>query len=104
MSEFWLKVEKTLSYHGRQTAIALRGMRWDVLPAKASRPVFIVGCSRAGTTLVYKTLSESHELGTLQRETHDFWSELHPLQDKHWKTHALAASDASEHDLSLIHI
>ena len=102
MSEFWLKVDKTLRYHGRQAAIALRGMRWDMHPVKASRPVFVIGCSRAGTTLVYKTLSESHELGTLQRETHDFWSELHPLQDKHWKTHALAASDASEHDRNTV--
>ena len=102
MSDFWQKVGKTLRHHGRQTAIKLRGMRWDVHPVKASRPVFIVGCSRAGTTLVYKTLSESHELGTLQRETHDFWSDLHPLQDKHWKTHALAASDASERDRDIV--
>jgi hypothetical protein len=98
MSEFWQKVDKTLRYHGRQTAIALRGAWWDVHPVKAKRPVFIIGCSRAGTTLVYKTLSESRELGTLQRETHDFWSELHPLQEKNWETHALAATDASEHD------
>ena len=98
MSEFWQKVDKTLRYHGRQTAIALRGAWWDVHPVKAKRPVFIIGCSRAGTTLVYKTLSESRELGTLQRETHDFWAELHPLQEKHWETHALAATDASEHD------
>jgi len=98
MSEFWQKVDKTLRYHGRQTTIALRGAWWDVHPVKAKRPVFIVGCSRAGTTLVYKTLSESRELGTLQRETHDFWAELHPLQEKNWETHALAATDASEHD------
>lgn len=98
MSDFWRKVDKTLRYHGSQAAIRLRGIKWDAYPLKASKPVFIVGCSRAGTTLVYKTLSESHELGTLQRETHDFWSELHPLQDKHWKTHALAASDAGKLD------
>jgi len=98
MSEFWQKVDKTLRHHGRQTAITLREMRWDAHPVKASRPVFIVGCSRAGTTLVYKTLSESRELGTLQRETHDFWSELHPLQARNWKTHALAANDASKQD------
>ena len=96
MSEFWRKVDKTLRYHGRQAAITFRGLLWDVHPIKAIRPVFIIGCSRAGTTLVYKTLSESHELGTLQRETHDFWSDLHPLQDRQWETHALAASDASE--------
>lgn len=58
----------------------------------------MVGCSRAGTTLVYKTLSESHEIGSLQRETHDYWTALHPLADKHWDTHALDASDASDHD------
>ena len=98
MSEFWQKVDKTLRYHGRQAAIALRGARWDVHPVKAKQPVFVIGCSRAGTTLVYKTLSESCELGTLQRETHDFWAELHPLQEKDWETHALAATDASKYD------
>ena len=58
----------------------------------------MVGCSRAGTTLVYKTLSESREIGSLQRETHDYWTDLHPLADKHWDTHALDASDASPAD------
>jgi len=58
----------------------------------------VLGCSRAGTTLVYKTLSESQELGTLQRETHDFWVELHPLQEKNWDTHALDVGDASDRD------
>ena len=98
MGEFWQKVDKTLCYHGRRAAIALRGARWDIHPVKARQPVFVVGCSRAGTTLVYKTLSESPELGTLQRETHDFWAELHPLQEKNWDTHALAANNASDHD------
>lgn len=102
MGEFWEKVDKTLRYHGRQASIALRGAWWGVHPVKAKRPVFIIGCSRAGTTLVYKTLSESRELGTLQRETHDFWAELHPLQKKNWNTHALAAIDASEHDRNLV--
>jgi hypothetical protein len=98
MGEFWQKVDKTLCYYGRRTAIALRGAQWDIHPVKARQPVFVVGCSRAGTTLAYKTLSESPELGTLQRETHDFWAELHPLQEKNWDTHALAAKDASDHD------
>ena len=98
MGEFWEKVDKTLRYHGRQAGIALRGAWWGVHPVKADRPIFIVGCSRAGTTLVYKTLSESRELGTLQRETHDFWAELHPLQEKNWDTHVLGATDACEYD------
>jgi len=60
------------------------------------QPVFIVGCSRAGTTLVYKTFSESVELGSLQKETHDFWASMHPPSDREWDTHEIAPQLASE--------
>jgi hypothetical protein len=73
-------------------------MRWDRTRRPASRPIIVVGCSRAGTTLVYKVLSESHEIGSLQRETHDYWTDLHPLSDKHWDTHALDAADVGATD------
>lgn len=76
----------------------MRAMTWSLTRPVARRPIIVLGCSRAGTTLVYKTLSESREIGSLQRETHDYWVGLHPLADKHWDTHALYASDASEHD------
>ena len=36
--------------------------------------------SRGGTTLVYRTFSESRELGSLIRETHDYWAGLHPIE------------------------
>jgi len=76
----------------------LRGLWWAVAKPMPRAPVFIVGCSRAGTTLVYKTFSESAELGSLQKETHDFWSGLHPLEECHWESHALLAKDARESD------
>jgi hypothetical protein len=98
VSELLLKVGKTVRYHGRQAAIAARGAWWDLWRRSLQRPVFVVGCSRAGTTLVYKTLSESRELGSLQRETHDFWIALHPLAEKDWRSHALGASDARPRD------
>ncbi|MFN3750062.1 MAG: sulfotransferase family protein [Thiobacillus sp.] len=98
MSEFLEKVSKTLAWHGRRVARRTRGAWWRFVPRPADRPIIVVGCSRAGTTLVYKTLSESREIGSLQRETHDYWMALHPLADKSWDTHALDASDASEAD------
>jgi hypothetical protein len=98
LSEFWLKVDKTLRYHANSWLCALRGAWWDVHRPEAYRPIFVVGCSRAGTTLVYKTLSESCEIGSLQRETHDFWVDLHPLNEKNWDTHGLLAADASASD------
>ncbi|ATE60916.1 sulfotransferase family protein [Thauera sinica] len=98
MSEFLQKVAKTLNHHGDAALRTLRGLSWDVRRPAADRPVIVLGCSRAGTTVVYKTLSESPELGTLQRETHDFWVDLHPLVEKGWDTHALHAADASQRD------
>lgn len=100
MSEFLLKVDKTLRHHGRTVQRGARGVWWDLTRPPADRPVIVLGCSRAGTTVVYKTLSESPQLGTLQRETHDFWVDLHPLEEKNWDTHALEAADAREGDRS----
>ena len=100
LSEFLVKVSKTLAYHARRLQRGLRSARWALTRQPAQRPIIVVGCSRAGTTLVYKTLSESREIGSLQRETHDYWTGLHPLADKHWDTHALDTSDAgpADHD------
>lgn len=98
MSEFLEKVSKTLAWHARRLQRGMRTVYWALGRRPAERPIIVVGCSRAGTTLVYKTLSESREIGSLQRETHDYWMALHPLADKHWDTHALDASDASPTD------
>jgi hypothetical protein len=86
----------------RRIQRGLRGARWALTRQPAQRPIFVVGCSRAGTTLVYKTLSESREIGSLQRETHDYWTGLHPLADKHWDTHALDARDVGPADRNAV--
>ncbi len=98
LNEFFDKVGKTLAYHARSLQRGLRGLRWRLSRRPVSRPIIVVGCSRAGTTLVYKTLSESDEIGSLQRETHDYWTDLHSPAEKNWDTHALDASDASPSD------
>lgn len=102
VAELEEKVVKTLRHHGRGLVRAMRGFRWSLSPVAVSRPVFIVGCSRAGTTLVYKTFSEADELGSLQRETHDFWAELHPLAEQQWRSHALGAAEASLGDREVV--
>lgn len=99
---FWNKVEKTLSHYWQAVRTFLRGYWWGFSKSVPERPIFVVGCSRAGTTLVYKTFSESRELGTLQRETHDFWAELHPLAGRNWASHVLEPSLASDHDRQIV--
>ena len=98
MSELLTKIGKTVDYHTRRARRGVRGLAWGVTRPLADRPIMVLGCSRAGTTLVYKTLSESDEIGSLQRETHDYWIALHPLRDKNFDTHALDASDAGDDD------
>ena len=96
------KIAKNIRYYANVSLRTLRGAWWDVRRYSAIRPVFIVGCSRAGTTLVYKTFSEAEELGSLQRETHDFWAELHPLAEQQWRSHALSAAQASPRDREIV--
>lgn len=98
MRDFWLKVDKTMRHHGQQVVRGSRGLWWDIARPETVRPIFVIGCSRAGTTVLYKTLSASSELGSLNRETHDFWASLHPLAEKNWDTHALSAQDARPKD------
>ena len=102
MSELLLKAGKTLRYHGLRAVTVIRGAGWGISRRSLQRPIFVVGCSRAGTTLVYKTFSESRELGSLQRETHDFWVGLHPLAERDWRSHALGVSDASQRDREIV--
>ena len=102
MSDFWLKVKKTLEFHFSRARRVARGVWWDAVKIPAHKPIFIVGCSRAGTTVVYKTFSKSCAIGSLNRETHDFWVDIHPLHNKNWDTHGLEAMDASIADRDFV--
>ncbi len=82
--------------------ISLRKVKWNRQKKLAQSPVFILGCSRAGTTLVYKTFSESKQLGSMQREVYDLWASLHPLEERQWSGHELVESDASNEDAQFI--
>jgi hypothetical protein len=102
VNELLAKIRKTVRFHGRRLVVATRSAWWDIAGHALERPIFVVGCSRAGTTVVYKTLSESREIGSLQRETHDFWLGLHPLAEKNWHSHTLGAADATASDRDLV--
>lgn len=96
----WLeKARKTVHHYYTGARRAGRVISWAVRRPTARAPVFVVGCSRGGTTLVYRTLSESRELGSLERETHDYWNGLHPLEHRNWRSHELQAEDAGEADV-----
>lgn len=92
------KIAKTLRYQGRALLRDTRRLRAALRPPSLERPVFVVGCSRGGTTLAYKILSQARELGSMHRETHEFWNSLHPISERGWQSHRIPESMASAAD------
>jgi len=99
LAELGVKVAKTAAYHGRRLREAGRDLLWPLAdPHRFAHPVLVVGCSRAGTTLVYKTLSLAPDLASLNREAHAFWGALHPPEENGWSGHEFTAADARAED------
>ena len=59
----------------------------------APDPVFIVGCSRSGTTVTYETIATSPRLLSFGREIPEFWESLWGPQTN-WESEAAGAEDA----------
>lgn len=102
MNDLKEKITKTLAHYQKKALIQYWTLRYRIKPEALVKPIFVVGCSRAGTTLVYKTFSQSRFLGSLQKETHDFWVQLHPLSERSWNTHAVEPALASDHDRNTV--
>jgi len=98
MERLMEKVRKTAAYHIKKQQKWIRKQMLPIVKPSLKRPIFVVGCSRAGTTLVYKTLSESNEIGSLHKETHDFWANMHPASDRDWNSHSIPVEMACDED------
>ena len=64
--------------------LALRGTWWDVRRPAMPDPVFLVGCSRSGTTVTYETLSASRAFSTFGYEIPQFWNGLYGPLTNNW--------------------
>ncbi len=98
MEELLCLIRKNLLHYGNKAVVGVRDLRCSVALPNLRQPIFIIGCSRAGTTLVYKTFSESRELGSLQKETHQFWANRHSPAERGWDTHAIPTECATDSD------
>jgi len=78
----------------RAVRYASRGRYWTLMRPEAPDPIFIVGCSRSGTTVTYETIAAAPGLLSFGWEIPEFWENLHGPQSCGWASHAAAASDA----------
>ena len=81
----------------------LRGLWWDVIRPTVPDPVFVIGCSRSGTTITYETLAASPTFLSFGWEVPQFWNDLHGPLTNGWHSEAALADDARpEHRTSAL--
>lgn len=72
----------------------LRGAWWRVTRPAVPDPVFVVGCSRSGTTVTYETLAASPAFLSFGWEIPQFWNSLHGPLNNGWHSESAGAADA----------
>ena len=78
----------------RAMGFALRGRYWDLARSRAVDPVFVVGCSRSGTTVTYETIAMSPRLLSFGHEIPEFWDSLWGPHHNRWESEAAGAEHA----------
>ena len=73
---------------------AVRGRFWDLSRQSMPAPVFLLGCSRAGTTVTYETLAASRDLIAIGYELPQFWDGLWGPAHNGWESEAAGAEHA----------
>lgn len=58
-------------------------------------PIFILGCSRAGTTVTFETIRQSPELISFPYEIPQFWHSLYGPWDNGWQSEVATAENAN---------
>ncbi|HHM06051.1 MAG TPA: sulfotransferase, partial [Gammaproteobacteria bacterium] len=78
----------------REVRYGLRGLYWDARHPHQPDPVFIIGCSRSGTTVTYETLAAAPGLLFFGFEIPSFWNGLWGPGHNHWQSEAAGAEHA----------
>ncbi len=76
----------------------MRGLWWNLTRPAMPDPVFVIGCSRSGTTITYETLASAPQFLSFGWEIPQFWNSLHGPLTNGWHSEAAGAADArAEH-------
>lgn len=75
-----------------------KGLWWSLARPDVPDPVFVIGCSRSGTTVTYETLAASGRFLHFGYELPQFWNGLHGPLNNGWESEAAGAQHArAEH-------
>jgi hypothetical protein len=100
LDEFvWHSIFGPADYMGLHPPLALRlkiAARFPlnyVSPSTCRAPVFVVGCPRSGTTLLFNILERSAHLSSFRQESHWVWEFMHPPEHRNDHSQRLHAED-----------
>jgi hypothetical protein len=82
------------AWHSRKAAIPL-ALAAPVLPPRSmpKRPIFVVGCPRSGTTILFRLLEAAPGVATIRSEGHALWETFHHPREHGWESNALGRDD-----------
>lgn len=72
-----------------------RGLIFDLTHPLLPDPVFVIGCSRSGTTITYETLAATPEFLSLKVEIPEFWNGIYGPLNNGWLSEAAEAENAN---------
>ena len=75
--------------------VSIREAIWKLSNQDAGPPVFIVGCSRSGTTVTYETIIKAREIIGFGYELPQFWDRLYGPKLNNWESEAATEENAS---------
>ncbi len=74
--------------------LAARELAWELLRPPLREPIFVVGCSRAGTTVTYEALARAPGLLTIGHETPQLWHRIWGPRHRGWESEGATWEEA----------
>jgi hypothetical protein len=96
---FMRKEARMRAYAWGQRVGARRGSAND----RPRRPVFIVGCPRSGTTLLFELLAQHSDFRALPGEGHVIWNAYQHPRRKSWSSDRATAADVTPSERTFVY-
>jgi hypothetical protein len=97
-------VARRFAIRSLQAAARAASPAATLLPARPPRrPVFLIGCPRSGTSLLFEALRSSPNLASLPGEGHLLWDTFHHPRKHDWRSNALSEDDLDERERGCIY-
>jgi hypothetical protein len=72
-------------------------------PPAPSRPILLIGCPRAGTSVLLQAFLRSPDLRSIHLEGHILWDAYHHPRDRGWDSDAVDAADVTKRERDYVH-